>query len=359
MNTSEVVSSSTDKKSLRSKKKTLPLDRKVTLSVKTRAMIKKELQEIDSESSISKHRNRQERVARKPLGELHENKKVKKSSIPFAVSSIVKSKAPAVDNVVVEPKGFIKQIIENSKRGELFLNLTKEVAALEDCCKQVYNSEIICKDVLQTAIKTQGIDSTWKKERKFRITGSRCYSLFTYSKGNWSEKSYNYFWPREFSNMYTEHGNHYESIAREVYKKEKKSHVEECGLIISESEPWAAYSPDGIVFKDSTCKLLEIKCPYNLRNTSDEALINKCKFLCVKNEKLQLKERHQYYAQIQFGMALLNLKDCDFVIYSSISNSIRIFNVKLDENYAKNLLEVLKERYFEKMLHEICCNSYE
>lgn len=56
MNTSEVVSSSTDKKSLRSKKKPLALDRKVTLSVKTRAMIKKELQEIDSESSIAKHR---------------------------------------------------------------------------------------------------------------------------------------------------------------------------------------------------------------------------------------------------------------------------------------------------------------
>ena len=56
-------------------------------------------------------------------------------------------------------------------------------------------------------------------------------------------------------------------------------------------------------------------------------------------------------------MALLNLKDCDFVIYSSISHSIRIINVSFDKKCVEDLLSKLKKEYFEKMLHEICRNS--
>lgn len=185
----------------------------------------------------------------------------------------------------------------------------------------------------------------------------RCYSLYTYKEDNWPDKSLKCFWPQEFSNKYTKHGNKFESIARDVYKTKTQSHVVECRLIISESEPWAAYSPDGIVCKNSAFKLLEIKCPYELQDTSEKSLIKKCKFLCLKNEELRLKEKHQYYGQIQFGMALLNLKSCDFVIYSNVSNSIRILNVKFNVNFARDLFESLKRRYFDKMLHEICCNS--
>ena len=73
--------------------------------------------------------------------------------------------------------------------------------------------------------------------------------------------------------------------------------------------------------------------------------------------ELSLKKRHQYYAQVQMGTDLLNLQRCDFVIYSSVSNSIKIIAVAFDEKYAENLLKTLKIKYLQKMLHEICTHS--
>lgn len=70
-----------------------------------------------------------------------------------------------------------------------------------------------------------------------------------------------------------------------------------------------------------------------------------------------LKKRHTYYAQIQVGMALLNLEECDFVIYSSCDDSIYIINVTFDHEYCRKLLKTLKNKFFEHMLHEICENK--
>lgn len=320
------------------------------LNEETQQLIRKRLLECDSKTAIAKHRNRIENVSRKALGVLFEKNNILQSK--NFTSSINNSK-----NQAIVSETLLNQIIENTKKSEIILGVNEMTVTMKDCCKKLYKKEIICENILKTSVTTKKINFQWKKERKYRITGSRCYSLYTYNKDNWPDKSLKYFWPQEFSNKYTKHGNKFESIARDVYKNETLSHIEECGLIISESEPWAAYSPDEIVCENSTFKLFEIKCPYELINTSDESLIKKCKFLCVTNQELRLKEKHQYYGQIQFGITVLNLKSCDFVIYSNVSNSIRIFNVKFNVNFARDFFQTLKKRYFEKMLHEICLNS--
>lgn len=154
------------------------------------------------------------------------------------------------------------------------------------------------------------------------------------------------------------HGNAFEGVAKEVYAKETGLYIQDCGLIVCESEPWMAYSPDGIVVKESTVfRLLEIKCPYQIENTENVTLLKKCKFLHLEKNEIKIKKKHQYYAQIQFGMAVLNLKQCDFVIYSNISHSIKILTVDFDDIYVNNLLHTLKNIYFKNMLHEICINS--
>lgn len=55
----------------------------------------------------------------------------------------------------------------------------------------------------------------WESCRKFRITGSRCYELFTYNKikkteEQWSLKASRYFWPKPFSNEAVRYGLEYE-----------------------------------------------------------------------------------------------------------------------------------------------------
>nr|CAI5849029.1 unnamed protein product [Callosobruchus analis] len=53
------------------------------------------------------------------------------------------------------------------------------------------------------------------------------------------------------------------------------------------------------------------------------------------------------------GMALLNLKMCDLVLYSAKSKSF-LNIVHFDEDLAKNLLINVTKKYFESMLHVIC-----
>ena len=188
---------------------------------------------------------------------------------------------------------------------------------------------------------------------------SRCYSVFTYSKNDWPEKARKYFWPKEFQTKETRHGVQYEGHARNKYIESKSAYLQECGFLIVVKESWMAFSPDGVIFENNLpTKLLEIKCPFNLTDLSVEIVLLKCKaYLCMNGKKLRLKKKHQYYSQVQFGMAVLNIKQCDFVIYSSLSQSILIITVDYDAEFCHNLLSSLKRRYFEKMLHEICVNS--
>ncbi|ENN81268.1 hypothetical protein YQE_02325, partial [Dendroctonus ponderosae] len=72
----------------------------------------------------------------------------------------------------------------------------------------------------------------WYEERQLRLTGSRCYAVYTFSKADWSEKAKNFFWPKELSNKYVEHGLKYKSEALEEYKIITKYDVRQLGLII-------------------------------------------------------------------------------------------------------------------------------
>lgn len=192
---------------------------------------------------------------------------------------------------------------------------------------------------------------------------SRCYGIYTYGKkdeASWEDKARKHFWPTLVKNKYVSHGMKYEPVAREAYEKGERCVVHECGLIVSRDEPWLGYSLDGIVIENGQpTRLLEIKCPYDLQDTEAHTLLTDCKrYLCKdKNGTLNLKKKHQYYGQVQLGMALLNLETCDFVIYSNVIDEIKIIKVNFDKNFVCAMLPQLKRRYFEKMLHVACKNS--
>lgn len=61
-----------------------------------------------------------------------------------------------------------------------------------------------------------------------------------------------------------------------------------------------------------------------------------------------------YFAQVQFGMAILNIQKTDFIIYSSFDKNIRIIPVDFDPRYSADLLLSLKLIFFNFMLHNPC-----
>ncbi|KAJ8917892.1 hypothetical protein NQ315_002584, partial [Exocentrus adspersus] len=157
-----------------------------------------------------------------------------------------------------------------------------------------------------------------------------------FSKGDLHTKATNYFWPKNFSSRYIEHDLKYEKEALRKYKSCNKYTVAEVGLVISRQYPWLAYSPDGVVMTNGVpTRLLEIKCPY------DET-------------DLTLKTNHQYYGQVQLGMAILNLKLCDFILYLVKSESFINVVVTFNEDFARKIICNVTEKYFKYVFHNIC-----
>lgn len=71
---------------------------------------------------------------------------------------------------------------------------------------------------------------------------------------------------------------------------------------------------------------------------------------------MRLKEKHLYYGQVQLGMAILNLKFCDFIIYSSSTKTFLNIVIPFNEKFAKKLICKITDNYFKNMIHNICEN---
>lgn len=83
--------------------------------------------------------------------------------------------------------------------------------------------------------------------------------------------------------------------------------------------------------------------------------IHSCSYLQISAESgVTLKMKHAYYGQVQLGMAILNLQVCDLILYSSKSKSFLNICVQFNEEFARNLIVNITEKYFTHMLHVIC-----
>lgn len=70
----------------------------------------------------------------------------------------------------------------SSKLLKVLANETFQV--ISDCCIETYRNAVM-GNPLEICRNTFNNQTQWMKERKYRITASRCYSLFTYSCGDW------------------------------------------------------------------------------------------------------------------------------------------------------------------------------
>lgn len=108
-------------------------------------------------------------------------------------------------------------IIQRQNESPLLAEISKLSHTVKrKCCSATYKSKIVC-DAVNVLLRTSTDKGAWMSERQYRITASRCYSLYTYKGDNWEEKVQNYVHARSFSNIYTQHGETWEPIARQTY----------------------------------------------------------------------------------------------------------------------------------------------
>ena len=131
------------------------------------------------------------------------------------------------------------------------------------------------------------------------------------------------------------HGRKYESTAIGLYEAKTGNKVNISGIIVSETLPFLACSPDGVVNDEF---LVEVKCPYTARNR----VINPVSVPYLRydeNQNLYLNPDHAYSYQVQGQMAITGKKLSHFVIYTF--QDLKIIEVPYDNAMVQKMLTKL------------------
>lgn len=157
----------------------------------------------------------------------------------------------------------------------------------------------------------------WMELRKWRITGSN-FKMFASNNVSTVAKS---VWRKEVlpDVRALKWGRDHESVAREAYEATTCENIYETGIFLSKKNPVFGFSPDALIGNEG---LLEIKCPFSLRETKFEELshlptLKKSALSFTFDEhSVYLKETHQYYyqVQVQLGMFVTGRHFVDFMV---------------------------------------------
>lgn len=137
-------------------------------------------------------------------------------------------------------------------------------------------------------------------------------------------------------NVATEYGTLHEPLAVMDYEMLSGNSVEDCWFIVSPFHEWLGASPDGLIDRDG---LLEVKCPFGLRNKKDADLVFKT-----------AKDQPHYYAQMQIEMYCAQRIWCDFYQWSE--NGSAKEQVLLSEEWLDKYIPEL-EAFYNRYLSEL------
>lgn len=198
--------------------------------------------------------------------------------------------------------------------------------------------------------KTQSQNSEeWLAERDKIITATRAY-VFSKNWKNPEQKCYSQRYKRIVQTEAMKYGQLQEKNARESYQKLFPSClVTTCGLLIKTHFPFFGASPDGLIDDKQINQqgILEIKCPKVLENIPFSNWdFSKISFLRKNSQSIDLKESHEYFYQIQWGLFITKRQFCDFFIFSKVDH----FCLRIE--YNKSFIQ----KIFQKIFSNYVCN---
>ena len=226
-----------------------------------------------------------------------------------------------------------------------------------DLREKISNIELSCSaeevDYLERITKAQASSLTWKQQRIGRITASVAHSVLHTRMDNPSKSLIRSICthPAELHTAAIEWGKtHEEDGLKEYQQTLKENHqslqVQKTGLRISLQNPFLGASPDGKVVCDChPPKLIEVKCPYTLREMCEKDAANSKGFPIDDDGKV--KHNHRYYTQIQMQLYVWDMEQCDLVIWTP--QWIKVATVVKDSTFIEDMVSTCKI-FFEQHL---------
>ncbi|XP_033755205.1 uncharacterized protein LOC117338114 [Pecten maximus] len=135
---------------------------------------------------------------------------------------------------------------------------------------------------IEKSTRSQSDTQLWFTERKKRITASN-FGRIMLRKKFINDAFMSTFQERSFTSAPTSYGKANELIAKQMYIKQSGNHIHDIGLVINPKLPFIGATPDAIVCDKMVTGLVEIKCPYSVRDmTIEDACTNSNKFFLEK-----------------------------------------------------------------------------
>lgn len=137
----------------------------------------------------------------------------------------------------------------------------------------------------------------------------------------------------------------YMGVSRKLHKL---SRLNQPGLLVYKNLPYIGCSADGVfTCKCHMPKLLEVKCPYSLKDShpKEVALLRGCQMV---NDNLVLQPDSDYFHQVQGQMGIYGFDKCDLIIYTK--QGICTVSVDFDNVFFESMLEKLSHFFKEKLL---------
>lgn len=241
---------------------------------------------------------------------------------------------------------------------------------LEALKKGFYETKVVVtpEEAEQIEQQTQGqADSqVWISERRKRLTASVIGGIAKMrSTTKKAKRVESLLYTRFRGNAATRYGTSMEDRTKVQYETYQRQHghpglkVENCGLFISQDNPWLAATPDGLVTDPSDATqplgLVEIKNPYTARSQTLMEASQKSSF-CLEeknNSSFRLKIRHDYYYQVQTQLYCTGRHWCDFVLRTD--NDLHIERIYRDHAWQTTNIQKVKDFYFSALLPELAC----
>ena len=148
-----------------------------------------------------------------------------------------------------------------------------------------------------------------------------------------------------------------------VSLSEKVSHenleVLSIGLCVDPDRPWYGASPDASV-NCSCCGygVIEVKCPYTLRDCSLKEKISSGTFYIELTTEgtYKLRTDHQYYYQVQLEIHVTRVRYCDFMVWTP--SEYIVLRIEADESFVDVLQHC--DNFWETIfLRELITRRYE
>ena len=209
------------------------------------------------------------------------------------------------------------------------------------------------RKAVEKATRRQSSSKRWREERYLRLTASN-FGRVMLRKSNYGKLAEEILFtklPDYISSL--KWGRLHESDAFSQYlesqPESEQKNIRKAGFYIGEPSFLGA-SPDGVIEGSDNLKIIEIKCPYSIRDLEVEEACTKTDFYCTLNNGLfHLKRNHQYYHQVQGTMAITNAHACDFVVWTP--KSMKVETILFDRTlWQETMFPKLSDFYHEYVL---------